>query len=46
MMEEKEKGHEHYSDCENEEDNSLYNWNGLSPANDTGARKKKKLKKK
>ncbi|KAM6163557.1 glycylpeptide N-tetradecanoyltransferase 1-like [Rhynchocyon petersi] len=38
-------GHEHCSDCENEEDNS-YNRGGLSPANDTGAKKKKKKQKK
>ncbi|MBZ3887372.1 Glycylpeptide N-tetradecanoyltransferase 1 [Sciurus carolinensis] len=45
MMEGNGNGHEHCSDCENEEDNS-YNRGGLSPANDTGAKKKKKKQKK
>ncbi|EFB29838.1 hypothetical protein PANDA_008474, partial [Ailuropoda melanoleuca] len=45
MMEGNGNGHEHCSDCENEEDNS-YSRGGLSPANDTGAKKKKKKQKK
>lgn len=45
MMEGNGNGHEHCSDCENEENNS-YNRSGLSPANDTGAKKKKKKQKK
>ncbi|XP_003504560.1 glycylpeptide N-tetradecanoyltransferase 1 [Cricetulus griseus] len=45
MMEGNGNGHEHCSDCENEEDNS-YNRGGMSPANDTGAKKKKKKQKK
>uniref|UniRef100_A0A2K5RD93 Glycylpeptide N-tetradecanoyltransferase n=1 Tax=Cebus imitator TaxID=2715852 RepID=A0A2K5RD93_CEBIM len=35
MIEGNRNGHEHCSNCENEEDNS-YNRGGLSPANDTG----------
>ncbi|XP_030886636.1 glycylpeptide N-tetradecanoyltransferase 1 [Leptonychotes weddellii] len=45
MMEGNGNGHEHCSDCENEEENS-YSRGGLSPANDTGAKKKKKKQKK
>lgn len=45
MMEGNGNGHEHCSDCENEEDN-IHNRSGLSPANDTGAKKKKKKQKK
>uniref|UniRef100_A0A673STJ9 Glycylpeptide N-tetradecanoyltransferase n=1 Tax=Suricata suricatta TaxID=37032 RepID=A0A673STJ9_SURSU len=45
MMEGNGNGHEHCSDCENEEDNS-YSRGSLSPANDTGAKKKKKKQKK
>ncbi|XP_045155403.1 glycylpeptide N-tetradecanoyltransferase 1 [Echinops telfairi] len=45
LMEGNGNGHEHCSDCENEEDSS-YNRGGLSPANDTGAKKKKRKQKK
>lgn len=37
--------HDHCSNCENEEENS-YSRDGLSLANDTGAKKKKKKQKK
>ncbi|TFK02061.1 sodium- and chloride-dependent GABA transporter 2 [Platysternon megacephalum] len=39
-----ENDHEHCSDCENEEEHS-YNRGGLSPVDDSGAKKKKKKQK-